>query len=736
MKNGLLKNKWLVAIIVLNIVLIFSVFSIINYLNAQVKSDIQTTLFEIADQNRSIISNKLASEMTTINLSANQIVERYSQGGNFSLEDAYLSYINDSGKKRLFITNESGFATFSNGTSLDLSDRDYFQYALEGIQNISHRLESRINEKEVFVISVPIVYRDKILGTMNQQYTLEDMYRLCEVSVFADKGDMYIMNREGTILFNVNKKMEDENFVEILNAENTDASQKMKEDIQHNRSGNLELILDGEKHYATYTPVEEIYDWYLVSSIKKSVALPNAQLVIRFMAVVLMATMFVFMTSVIYYVLFKRRQQIKLEQMLFCDGVTKGHTHQKFLVEVSNILSQNKKKQYHLVSVDVDNFKFINQFYGFEKGDMVLKGLNSYITAHLNNNELIARMYSDHFIVLLEDISKNRLIDLFADEMDFDGIKIYLSAGVYSMCDEVESIGRMIDKARLAASTIKGIRFKQVAVYSKQLDDKMMQDEQVKRDIEIAILDDEIVPFFQPKVDINSGEIVGAEALARWVKKDGTIIAPYVFIPVCEATGLITSVDMIIFEKTLQFIRKNIDAGYPAKPVSVNFSRLHLLNKEFTNSIVEQMKHYRVPTNLLEVELTETVIFDNFQQIDDFIKELHKQDIKISMDDFGSGYSSLHLLKDIDIDVIKIDRGFLEQTGKNSRQKVIFEAVSQMAKKLNIKLVVEGVETLDNVNLMKEFDCSIAQGYYFAKPMDIDAFEAHYRVGKIEIKED
>lgn len=289
----------------------------------------------------------------------------------------------------------------------------------------------------------------------------------------------------------------------------------------------------------------------------------------------------------------------------------------------------------------------------------------------------------------------------------------------------------MVDKATTAAQDVKGMSYlnKKTQIYSERFDEQMIQNEQMKRAVEQALEDDEILPFFQPKVDVNTGRLVGAEALARWITKDGTLIPPFRFIPISEKTGLITELDMVIFEKTLRFIKRSLMEGVACVPISVNFSRLHLSDKNFIKKVCDKISEYEIPANLIEMEITESAIFENSQIILDVTNKLHEYGVAISMDDFGSGYSSLNMLNDIPIDVLKIDRAFLKETENSEKQRIILSAIANMAIQLNIKVVVEGVETIENVNLMKDIGLTIAQGYYYAKPMDEGSFGKVYREG-------
>lgn len=422
-----------------------------------------------------------------------------------------------------------------------------------------------------------------------------------------------------------------------------------------------------------------------------------------------------------------------MEKIAFVDNVTGGNTYNKFLVDVQETLSNKINKQFYILSFDVDNFKYINNFYGFACGDKILRQIYSSVSVWMQPGETAARISGDRFVCFLLDADEERIEALFSAIRNIteENLILHFSAGVYVIKDYDENINLMVDKASVAAQTIKGVLNQHVVYYSKKFDDMTAHNEELKRDLKLAIKNDEFVAFYQPKVDINSGKLVGAEALIRWRTRDNKLIAPGDFIPLSEKTGLVTDLDMIVFEKVLAFLRTSLDAGVECVPISVNFSRLHFSNEKFLPTLLQKMEKYQVPAHLIELELTESAIFDNFSIIYDFTEKVREYGVAVAMDDFGSGYSSLNMLKDLSIDTLKVDRAFLEEAADNEKRNIIFVSVVEMARKLNISLVVEGVETGENVSLMRECGCNIAQGYYFARPMEESKFAELFREGKL-----
>lgn len=721
-----------------NVLLLVAVIFLMNHVQKLLYSDAKINLTEVVTQNKDVINSKLMLEVNNLDMAARQISDRLKHEpdtGLDSLQRALTAYTDEMGDNGVYVADREGVACFYGGDTVNIKGRRYFRLALEGKQNTSDRILSRITGEDMFVISVPLYSGGAIVGTVQKPYLPQEMYELCTISLFSAQGYMYIINSDGYILISSKGSeysQESDNYFRMVYAQgNAAASVQLEEDIRENRSGFVETVMEGNKVFSAYTPIEKLHDWYLISSVATSAVSPNSNTVVKMFYFILMALVFVFGASLFYFLSYKNRQQANLERIAFVDPITQGNTYNKFLVDLNEALRDHPEKRYYLLSVDIDNFKYVNSFYGFDFGDRVLQRIHWDISARLLPTETVARISGDHFVVLLEDVSEERLRTLLDQSFSEGDTKVYLSAGLYAITDVAESANLMVDKASTAAQTAKTSLQRKIVTYSAQYDQTMMQNERLKREMEYALARREIIPFYQPKVDVDSGTLVGAEALARWRTADGRMVSPGEFIPLCEKTGQIVDVDFAIFEQTLEFLARNLRRGMPCVPISVNFSRLHLIGEGFIHRIIDRLEVHRVPPNLIQVELTESVFFNSYEIIVDFVNHLHDHGLLVCIDDFGSGFSSLNMLKEIPIDVLKIDKGFLDETRNRERQRIILATIAEMAKHLRINVVVEGVETQENVALMKEIGCSVAQGYFFARPMDEDSFDKVFGRGHV-----
>lgn len=721
--------------ICLSVVVVFLMRHVQNLLD----SDVKINLMEIVTQNKDAITSRLMVNIKDLDVISNQITDNLQTSGIVGdreidrfLEEYSLQNNND----HIFVANRNGRIRWNNGRTVDISGRRYFRLAMAGTANISDKSISRIDGAEVFIVSVPLTYQDKVIGTVQHLYSHDAMYKMASPSLFSSQGFMHIINSEGYVILHTNhddcQGSSDNYYRDLYSSGNREASAQLKDDIQHARSGFMETTIGGRKLFSAYTPIDKAHDWFLITSVPYLTVSPNGNTVINLFYFILLVVVLIFSSSITYFLWYKNKQRANLERIAFVDPITGGNTVNKFVVDAIAAMQSTDETNFYVMKFDIDNFKYINKFYGFEFGDRVLKHIYENVSGKLLPGEVLARISSDHYVALLRDAGKERLSRMLTS-IEYEELLLYVSAGVYTVTDKKESINLMLDKACTAAQEIKGSLGRYISYYTEEFDKANIRNEQLKRAVQHGIENGEFIPYIQPKVDINTGELLGGEALARWRSGEGKLISPGVFIPMCEQTGIIVDIDMMIYEQVLQFLKAHLDAGIPCVPISVNFSRMHLLNEDFLDQVVQKLEEYQVPANLIEIELTESAIFDNLDNIYIFTKKMHSHGFSIAMDDFGSGYSSLNMLKDVPIDVLKIDKGFLEEARDNGRRNIIFSTIVDMATRLNIRIVVEGVEFPENVELMKQCGCAIAQGFYFARPMPSEEFSDVMKKGKCEV---
>ena len=397
------------------------------------------------------------------------------------------------------------------------------------------------------------------------------------------------------------------------------------------------------------------------------------------------------------------------------DGLTGLYTIQKFSQCVKRNLENHQDTKFTFIRLDIERFKMINNFYGVEAGDRLLVYISGLIETYWQDVEncVFGRIDGDVFgICFPKDEKKlNGFILYIKRELKKYKAAYYLETamGIYDILDNNLDVRNIIARATLAAKQCKGQYMIHEARYTEELRAKIIREQNIINEMEHALETGEFVVYFQPKYELDHCRPSGAEALVRWKKADGTIVSPGDFIPVFESNGFIIRLDYYVWDQVCQFIKNNLahrgDSG------------VNLYNPDFLESLVNLVEKYKIPPKYLNLELTESAFSDDARMIQNAVDYLHKAGFTILMDDFGSGYSSLNVLKDIDIDVLKIDMRFLSKGSSEERGEKILEAVIKMAKSLDMLVIAEGVEEEKQVKMLKRLGCDYIQGYYFAKPM-------------------
>lgn len=421
------------------------------------------------------------------------------------------------------------------------------------------------------------------------------------------------------------------------------------------------------------------------------------------------------------------------------DPLTGGRSRHKFLEDARKLLKKNGAKNWAIVLFDIDKFKYVNDRLGYEEGNRMLERLHKTISDHLDNDEISARLSDDNFAMMIKTGTEaelsTRINSIFTEFERRNGLfvkyPVIFSAGVYRMNQFIREdhrsdvdINAALDRCKIAKSTLKGTHFSSIAFYDGSVRDKALREKDYENMMPAALERHEFQCYLQPKYGLRSRNIEGAEALIRWNSKDFGFISPGEFIPIAEKNGFVVELDFFILEEVCRTMRHWINQGKKPVVVSVNQSRLHLNYDDYIWRLREIVDKYDIPYEYIELELTESVFTENAEKLLKIMHKLHEIGFKLSLDDFGSGYSSLNMLKDMPVDVVKIDKEFFSDTMNTSKGRAVISTVVDLAKNLDMDVISEGVETKEQVEFLTEIHCAMVQGYYFAKPMPISDFEA------------
>lgn len=417
----------------------------------------------------------------------------------------------------------------------------------------------------------------------------------------------------------------------------------------------------------------------------------------------------------------KRRS---LEKLLNIDELTGLMSEHKFKAVVRKKLVNAKPGvQYHIISFDIDNFKYINEVYGYEKGTQTIRVFAQIMREVFAEAECIARPFADNFLIFTKvkpvngnicgkDVCLKCMDNRFHEVLGQD-YRLITSAGIYEIVDKEMSLAYMIDCANIARRKGKATYNRTEWVFTEALENEIKVKNDIIASMEKGIREREFKVYYQPKINFQTERFAGAEALVRWFREDGRQFYPDQFISLFEHNGFIARLDYYVLGEVASFLARHPDMH----KISVNVSGVSFAEPDLVQNFLQIIEDYGVASDRIEIEITESAIVTEFETIRYQIDALKKEGFTVSMDDFGAGLSSLNRLKDIPIDVLKIDKEFLGLNMIGQRGEAIIESIIDMTKKIEVETVAEGVETAHQVALLKNLACDTAQGYYYAKPL-------------------
>ncbi|MDO5402922.1 MAG: GGDEF domain-containing phosphodiesterase [Eubacteriales bacterium] len=396
-----------------------------------------------------------------------------------------------------------------------------------------------------------------------------------------------------------------------------------------------------------------------------------------------------------------------------------------FFFRGNELLRHNPAQKFAVIEMNIYRFKTVNEFCGRAEGDKLLKFIADCFRSYESETCIAAHFRADIFAMCMPYKDADEIISvidsIYKKLVEYKLPCRILPAFGVCMSEPGMDISLMCDYAAMAIDNIKGKVFSYYSFYENNMRDKMLYEKKIENEVGDAIKNGYIKVYVQPKVDMRTRKIIGGEALVRWIHPVEGMIYPDVFIPVFEKSGYIVDVDCFVWEQVFKHLQKWLDDGKQIVPVSLNVSRLHVHQENFTDFIMELAQKYRINPEMVPLEVTESALVEDTEVLYQNISYLQKQNFKFSMDDFGSGYSSLNMLKDEHVDEIKIDKAFIDDID-SEKSRIVVRNVINMIEELGIKLIAEGVETQKQADFLIKNGCFNAQGYYYYKPMPIEEF--------------
>lgn len=444
-----------------------------------------------------------------------------------------------------------------------------------------------------------------------------------------------------------------------------------------------------------------------------------------------------------------KEKDLIIEKMAYIDEVTQIYNRNKFIVTGEETFKlydsvDGQDLDYWIIIFDIDDFHIINDTCGYQNGNMLLREFADIINKTLGEGDLGARIGGDNFAIIVRDNGDEnlpvsivkRIQKSFANfsEENFSTQTVTCSAGYCKMSDGGSDFLQVLDRAEFALSHSDGTKGC-IVRYDREIHDQIIKSNEIEKELASAIENNELVLYYQPKIDLNTGVLTGMEALIRWIKPDGTIVPPGSFIPVAESSMLITKISHFVLHEACRQNKEWQDKGYPPITVSINLTAVDFYQTNVTEAIKKALDETGMEPQWLDVELTESLALKDIDHAVAQMNEIKALGIKLSMDDFGTGYSSLSYIQILPITLLKLDRSFVMYLEDDEISREIVSAVIRIAKSKKIETIAEGIETPGQVDILKQSGCDLAQGYFFGKPMPADKFEEFMKMKAEQTKQ-
>lgn len=601
-----------------------------------------------------------------------------------------------------------------------------------------------LNQSYELVISCPVVRSGDVVGYCIANVDMDNFLSSPAYQYQNDIGECYITNSKGDIFVRSMDAhmipMSEPNFLTgILAYSNQKSStarilEELWGQVQRQSIGYSSIKnYNNENIQISYCPFTNIEDAYFISCYNDNLVSDRIHPLI-YRAVLSCMVIIVLMVAIILYVwATAKNANITIEKLAYEDPVTRGKNLNYFNEFAPRMMHIYRETPFVIHRFDIANFRYINEAYGHKKADEILRSCIKNFDAIFGDNELCVRMDADQFLALIvNDSSANQRLVQYRKNVNEDarsiGVKypIRFKTGIYQGKKHESDIAVWIDHANVARRSLKGDETEMTAVYSDRIVTQMQKGNRIELDMQNALAKGEFKVFLQPKWDIYVNQISGAEALVRWIKPDGTMIYPDEFIPIFEKNGFIEKLDFYMLEMVCQGVHQMMEEGRTIYPISINQSRLLLHSPDYVTNVEKIIRTYQIPENVIELEITESVFQNDRNLMLYTMSKLKECGVRVAMDDFGSGYSSLNMLKDVPFDIIKIDREFFGESIASEKTRWILKKMIEMANGLGIEVICEGVETQEQVDFLREIGCRSVQGYFYERPIPEKQFEEKY----------
>lgn len=614
--------------------------------------------------------------------------------------------------------------------------------AWEGACGISRIYEDPVLGEKVFSYAVPVFREGKTVGVLCASSSL---------SVFADildggstlngSGYVQLVGQEGNYLIRSKRSVVREERETIYSGDylSEEEKEKTQQNMENGSSGFSAFAADGEQYRLYMEPVG-VNGWYLFC-VNTAREINGSVYRLLLVTKIILYTLLILTAFLLFYGFSALKKSMRrLVRIAYYDACTGAYNHVRFMQKANGALQASRR--YTAIEMNIRQIKYINEIFGRVLGDSLLLRVSEVLEKHLADGEYFGRDFADRFLILMKGTDKETVrrrmsgimeeIGEFAEQQHLDyRICLYCGAAFGDKAADLSKLTpaeTLFNHTAFALDNAREGHQNTICFYDAKLHGEELLRNYVETHMQQALVGREFQMYLQPKQDLRTKEISGAEALVRWQRKDGRVIYPNQFIPLFERNGFCVRLDMYMLECAFAQIRAWMNAGIEPIPISVNQSKLLFYEADYLDNLDKLIAKYRIPPRLITLEILEGLALENVEELNRKLALLKEKGFRVSMDDFGSGYSSFHTIGKLQIDELKLDKAFLEEfsRGDKRRQRIIMEQIVELAKRLHISTVAEGVETPENEELICALGCDYGQGYLYSRPVSAREFSDKY----------
>ena len=731
------KQRLRVIVGVSALVLVLVTLSIlfIQFLLRNERIEIEGHIKEVAKQSSVSAENLIYGDFQTLNVYAHFLEKEPKYLSKSYAKTGLKTAIKDTRFYSMGIAYPNGDIVIYDANkgfapNINVKGFKYFEEAMKGKRFVDFINCFYDEDKLIVLYAVPIKQNGKVVAILTGAHSAYDYSHAIDITAFNNEAVIHILDGTGHLI------LKDESPKTVLKSsifETNDVSNDIRKQALSATEPFSYWFKDenGVKKVAAYIPIG-YNNWKILAILPFSAISHNTNAVLRYAIMFVMLINIIVILGICYNMNLRQRSDNMIMDMALQDDVTKSMNKASFYLESEKMLLKKllPDEKLALLLMDIDNFKIINELYSMKKGDSVLRNVAKIIGKNVQENGIYARLNDDVFAMMYKYKDEKELIALI-DAISEDvfnlklSLKVIPSFGIYRITDNTVPVNAMCDKASLAKRTIKGLVGNRYAFFTEKLSRAILADKEIEDEMRPALEHKQFVMYLQPKIDMKTMKPCGSEALIRWKHPKKGLIPPYKFIPLFEKNGFVIEVDKFMWEQACIAIRSWLDNGYTPLPISVNLSRIHFKYEHLVETIEDLVKKYDVPKKYLELELTESAFLDNEGAVNSTIVRLQNLGFTIAMDDFGMGYSSLNMLRKLPVNILKLDRGFINEATCTERGFIVLNHVIHMAKDLKATVVCEGIETEEQANTLKTAGCDIAQGFLYARPMPLEEYDEY-----------